>query len=203
MMSFEIVTALIAFAFVTTITPGPNNLMLMVSGINFGFRRTVPHMLGIAVGMGVMILSIGIGLKEVFDLFPISYTVLKIISMIFLGYLSWKIAMASSMQIGDLNKESKPLNFIQAALFQWVNPKAWIMSVTAVSAYAPDKTVIGMIVVALVFVLISLPSISVWAYLGTQLQKILTNNVKLKIFNISAAILLILSLYPVLTNFDY
>lgn len=197
-MTIELITALIAFAFVTSITPGPNNLMLMASGINFGFKLTLPHMMGVAIGFTFMIAMIGIGLKEVFDALPITYQILKIISMIFLSYLAWKIANAAPTKT-NTETTSKPLSFIQAAAFQWINPKAWIMAVSAIGTYTvSDQTFWSMIWVAIIFGAINLPSISLWVAMGTQLQKFLNSTLRLRIFNISAALLLILSMVPVL-----
>ena len=203
-MTIDLITALIAFAFVTSITPGPNNLMLMASSINFGFSRTLPHMMGVAIGFTFMIGMIGIGLKEVFDAFPMSYTILKIISVIFLSYLAWKIANAAPLQKNSNHENSKPLNFIQAAAFQWINPKAWIMAISAIGTYTPnEQTIYSILAVAIIFGAINLPSVSIWVGMGTQLQRILNNTLRLKIFNITAALLLIFSLIPVLLNTSF
>lgn len=200
-MTLDLISALIAFAFVTSITPGPNNLMLMASGINFGFNRTLPHMMGVAIGFTFMMAMIGIGLKEVFDTFPITYQILKIISAIFLSYLAWKIANTAPLHQDNNQKESEPLSFIQAAAFQWINPKAWIMAVSAIGTYTPSgQSFWDMILVALIFGAINLPSVSIWVAMGTQLQRFLNSPLRLKIFNISTALLLILSLVPVLLN---
>lgn len=200
-MTTELITALITFAFVTSITPGPNNLMLMTSGINFGFNRTLPHMMGVAIGFTFMIAMIGIGLKEVFDAFPISYQILKIISVVFLSYLAWKIANAAPLKKDQSEITAKPLSFIQAAAFQWINPKAWIMAVSAIGTYTTsDQTIWSMILVAIIFGAINMPSISIWVAMGTKLQRFLNSSLRLKIFNISAAALLIFSLAPVLIS---
>lgn len=195
-MTYEILTALIAFAFVTSITPGPNNLMLMASGANFGFRRTVPHMLGISIGFIVMVLLIGVGLVQIFDAFPVAYTVMKFLSVAFLLYLAWKIATAAP--IHGVGEVGKPFSFIQAALFQWVNPKAWAMALSAIAAYAPDKEITSIALVAVVFGAVNLPSISFWTTMGKQAQKVLTNPARLRAFNWTMAGLLIASLVPVL-----
>ena len=196
MMTYELITALIAFAFVSSITPGPNNLMLLASGINFGLARSLPHMFGVGFGFTAMIVLVGFGLAQIFDAFPISYTILKIFSIGYLSYLAWKIATTSSFQNKNHNK-STPMSFFQAALFQWVNPKAWMMSVTAISAYTiQNGDWYNILIVAAIFGAINLPSISAWTILGTQLKRFLNNPMKLKIFNITAALLLMASLYP-------
>ena len=195
-MTYEILLALIAFAFVSSITPGPNNLMLMASGANFGFSRTIPHMLGIGLGFTFMVLLVGAGLVQLFDRYPVSYTVLKVASVVYLLYLAWKIAHAAPAQSRDAT--GSPMTFLQAAAFQWVNPKAWAMALTATTAYAPGQTLNAIIIVALVFGAVNLPSVSTWTVLGQQMARILTNPRRLVMFNWTMAILLVASLYPVL-----
>ncbi len=195
-MPYEILLALIAFAFVSSITPGPNNLMLMASGANFGFRRTVPHMLGIGLGFTFMVLLVGAGLVQIFDQFPFSYTVLKIVSVAYLLYLAWKIAHAAP--VDGQEGAGRPMTFVQAAAFQWVNPKAWAMALTATTAYAPEHTLGTILIVALVFGAINLPSVSTWTILGQQMARILTNPRRMVAFNWTMAGLLVASLYPVL-----
>jgi len=132
-MSTEIVTALIAFAFASSITPGPNNLMLLASGANFGLRRTVPHMLGVSLGHAFMIVLVGAGLMGVFDAYPVAYTILKVVSVAYLLFLTWKIVTAGAPR-GD-SRSGTPMTFLQAAAFQWVNPKGWAMALTAISSF--------------------------------------------------------------------
>ena len=195
-MSFEHLLALLGFAFVSSITPGPNNLMLMASGANFGFRRTLPHLLGVGIGFTLMIVLVGVGLVQVFDLYPISHQILKLVSVIYLLWLAWKIANAATPE-GDVQSEGTPITFIQAALFQWVNPKAWTMALTAISAYTPDQTLYYVSLVALVFGIVNLPSVSLWTVLGEQMARFLTSAARLRAFNWAMAGLLVLSLYPV------
>ena len=195
-MSYDLLLALTLFAFVSSITPGPNNLMLMASGANFGFRRTFPHLLGVGIGFTLMIVLVGVGLVQVFDLYPISHQILKVVSVIYLLWLAWKIANAAPPE-GDVQSEGTPITFIQAALFQWVNPKAWTMALTAISAYTPDQTLYYVSLVALVFGIVNLPSVSVWTVLGEQMARFLTSAARLRAFNWAMAGLLVLSLYPV------
>lgn len=212
-MALELLTALIAFSFVSSITPGPNNLMLLASGTNFGLRRTLPHMAGVTIGFIIMVMLVGVGLIQLFDRFPMSYQALKLISVAYLLYLAWKIATASALASGEPSQESstepaaandrsstaKPFTFIQAALFQWVNPKAWAMALTAITAYTPDSHPLPSVVaVALVFGAVNLPSITVWVLLGTQIRRFLSDPFKLRVFNVVAALLLLSSLYPIL-----
>ena len=200
-MSYDLLLALTLFAFVSSITPGPNNLMLMASGANFGFRRTLPHLLGVGIGFTLMIVLVGVGLVQVFDLYPISHQILKLVSVIYLLWLAWKIANAATPE-GDVQSEGTPITFIQAALFQWVNPKAWFMAITAISAYAPQDQgiVMGSLIVAVVFAVVNLPSITIWAWMGVQVRRWLGSARRLRIFNVSMAVLLVVSLYPMLMH---
>lgn len=195
-MTQDILAALLLFAFVSSITPGPNNLMLMASGANFGFRRSIPHMLGIGFGFVFMIFLLGNGLIRLFDLFPPAYQILKVVSVVYLLWLAWKIANAGAPKPGK--DGGRPLTFLQAALFQWVNPKAWTMATTAITIYAPDRTVWAIAIVAGAFAAVNLPSISTWTVMGQQVSRILSNPTRLKAFNWAMAGLLVASLYPVL-----
>ncbi|NQZ89272.1 MAG: LysE family translocator [Colwellia sp.] len=196
-MNIEVLSALIVFAFVSSITPGPNNLMLMNSGANFGFKKTIPHMLGVGMGFTLMIALVGFGVIKLFDEFPLSYEILKVLSIVYLLYLAFKIA-CSTGNLEQKSSNAKPFNFVQAALFQWVNPKAWTMALTSISIYAPTKSVSAVLFVSIVFGIVNLPCISSWVVLGQKIQVLLTDKKRLRAFNISMAILLILSLYPVL-----
>lgn len=195
-MTQELLLALAVFAFVSSITPGPNNLMLMASGANFGFRRTVPHMLGIGIGFVFMILLVGAGLIQIFDAYPVSHTILKTFSVSYLLYLAWKIANAVPAGSGEAS--GTPLTFFQAAAFQWVNPKAWTMALTAITAYTPDRSMNAILVVGLVFGLINLPAVSSWTVLGQQMARLLRDPGHLRLFNWLMAGLLVASLYPVI-----
>ncbi|PZQ97197.1 MAG: hypothetical protein DI533_14740 [Cereibacter sphaeroides] len=195
-MAYETLSALFLFAFVTSVTPGPNNLMLMASGANFGFRRTVPHMLGIGLGFMLMTFIVGAGLAGLFQTYPLAVTILEVVSVLYMLWLAWKIAHASAP--GERAAGGRPMTFLQAAAFQWVNPKAWAMALTAVTVYAPSRSLAAVGVVALIFGLINLPSVSVWTMVGQQLRRILTNPVRLRTFNWVMAALLVASLAPVL-----
>ena len=191
-MTTELLTALAAFAFVSSITPGPNNLMLMASGANFGFRRTIPHLMGVGVGFVIMVVLVGAGLVQVFDRFPASYTLLRVVSVAYMLYLAWKIASAAPPS--EAAPAGNPISFLQAVLFQWVNPKAWAMALTAVTVYAPTRSLGAILLVALVFGAINLPSVGSWTVLGLQMRRLLTNRVRLRAFNIVMALLLLASL---------
>ncbi len=194
-MSTSLLLPLLGFAFVSSITPGPNNLMLMTSGANFGFRRTVPHMLGVGLGFVVMAFLVGVGLASVFAAYPLLDRVLTGVSAAYMLWLAWKIAHAAAP--GDGNGGGRPLTFLQAAAFQWVNPKAWAMALSAVTLYAPSDTAWGVLIVALVFGAVNLPSVSAWCLLGVELRRFLTAPARLTAFNWTMAGLLVLSLLPV------
>lgn len=194
-MEPSLLTALATFAFVTSITPGPNNLMLMASGANFGVRRSLPHMLGIGIGFVVMVVLVGLGLIGVFDRWPVSHDILRAVSVIYLLYLAWKTATAAGL--GKRREAGRPLSFWQAAAFQWVNPKAWAMALGAIGAFAPDRTVFAILWVGLVFGAINLPCVSMWTVLGQQMARILTNQRRRVWFNGTMAALLVLTLVPV------
>lgn len=195
-MDHTLLPALVLFAFATSITPGPNNLMLMASGANFGFRRSLPHMLGIGFGFTVLLLLVGAGLVNLFDAYPISYDVLRVLSLGYILWLAWKTATAAGLQKRDAS--SRPFTFLQAALFQWINPKGWAMALTAMTAYAPDRSLWAVFLVACIFGAINVPAVSTWALLGQQMARFLTSHSRLVAFNGLMAILLIASLVPVM-----
>ncbi len=195
-MTHDLLLALVAFAFVSSITPGPNNLMLLASGANFGFRRTIPHMLGIGIGHMVMVFLLGAGLIRVFDTWPVTHDVLKTVSIAYLLWLAWKIATAAPVRQGE--GTGRPFTFLQAAAFQWVNPKAWTMALTAIAAYAPDRSLEAIGLVALIFGAVNIPSVSTWTVLGQQMARLLRSPRHLTAFNWTMAGLLVLSLWPVL-----
>jgi len=197
MYNLSILLPLLTFAFVTSATPGPNNVMLMSSGLNFGFKSTIPHLLGVVLGFPVMILLVGIGLLQLFELVPHSFTLLKILSGIYLLYLAWRIASTKSLSSGE--SSTKPLRFIQAALFQWVNPKAWAMALMAISLYTPETIpLFSVLVVAMAFVISGAFSCSLWTLLGHHLKRFLNNPIKCRAVNIFIAVLLVFTLLPLL-----
>ena len=195
-MNIDILYGLLGFAFVSSITPGPNNLMLMASGANFGFLRTIPHMLGIALGFMLMVFLVGMGLAQVFDAYPVLHTVLKVLSVLYMCWLAWKIANAAPPKEGEAT--GTPMTFLQAAAFQWVNPKAWAMALTAVTVYSLGTTPLAVAAVAITFGMVNGPAVSTWTLMGQQMRRFLTNATRLRAFNWLMAVLLIASLYPVL-----
>ncbi len=197
-MSLDAFLALLAFAFVTSITPGPNNLMLLTSGVNFGFVRSVPHMLGIGGGFLSLLLGVGLGLGAMLTAFPSLHLALKVAGGVYLLYLAWRIAMSRSMG-GGADSGARPMTFLEAAAFQWVNPKAWVMAVSAMAIYTnPQAPFLSMLIVAGAFAAVNLPSVSTWAGFGMALRGFLADPVRLKWFNIAMGLLLAASLWPML-----
>ncbi|MDI3355923.1 LysE family translocator [Pseudomonas sp. UYIF39] len=197
-LSLDLLLGFALFALVTSITPGPNNTMLLASGVNFGFNRTIPHMLGITCGFFVLVVAVGFGLGAVFQTYPLLYSVLRYVGAAYLLYLAWKIARSGPVSESEKG-ESKPITYLGAAAFQWVNPKAWIMAIGAISTYTPMQGYFtNVIVIAAVFALINLPSVSVWAGCGTLLRNVLKDRRWLRLFNWGMALLLVASLYPLL-----
>jgi len=196
-MTIETFLALVLFAFTTSITPGPNNMMLFSSGVNFGFRRTVPHMLGIGAGFLSLLIGVGFGLGALLHSVPMLYTALKFAGGVYLVWIAWKIGMSRSLSEGKTG--AAPMTFLGAAAFQWVNPKAWVMAVTAMATYTDERQYFTtVLLVGVAFAAVNLPSVSTWAGFGSALREWLSVPVRLKWFNITMAVLLVLSLWPML-----
>lgn len=168
----------------------------MTSGVNFGFRLTLPHMFGVSLGFVFMAILVGVGITQIFEAFPVSYQILKVLSVAYMLYLAFKIA-TSNASIEGRKAKSTPMTFVQAVLFQWVNPKAWTMALTAISVYGHDQTFYSVALVALIFGAVNFPCIACWATLGTKIKRLLTKPSSLKLFNYVMAGLLVLSLYPI------
>ncbi|MGN7878194.1 LysE family translocator [Hyphomicrobiales bacterium] len=196
-MQADTLLALFLFAFTTSITPGPNNMMLFASGVNFGFVRTVPHMLGIGAGFFLLLIAVGFGLGALLHSVPLLYTALKFAGGAYLVWIAWKIG--TSRSLGEGKAGANPMTFLQAAAFQWVNPKAWVMAVSAMATYtSSDSYLFSVLVVGLVFALVNVPSVSTWAGFGSALRQWLSEPSRLKWFNITMAVLLVVSLWPML-----
>lgn len=199
-MMIDIPSALPAgmlFAMVMTITPGPNNMMLLASGVNFGFRRTVPHLFGISSGVALLMVSVGFGLGEAFRRFPRLYMVLEIASVVYLLYLAWKIGSSGGVQARG--GERRPMRFHEALAFQWVNPKAWMMVLTAATTIRLSADFgLNAVLMAAVFCLVGLPCICLWAGFGTAMRRILSRPAWLRVFNIAMALALLATVYPMI-----
>lgn len=188
----------VAYAFVSTITPGPNNLMLLASGANFGTRRTLSHMLGINFGVFILISLSGVGLVALFEAWPVVKLILAALCAAFLLYLAWRIAHADAPKAGGA-RGARPLTLLEGALFQWVNPKAWSMALTVVTLYLPFDVGLGeTLLAAVVFALICMPSNLLWIISGERLRLFLGDVRRRRLFNRTMAALLIASLLPML-----
>ncbi len=198
-MTLELFLGLFAFAGIAAFTPGPNNTLLMASGVNFGFRRSLPLICGVAIGFPLMIGLIGLGLGRVFELYPGVYRMLKYAGAAYMLYLAWKIATARpSTSDSDA---ARPLSFIQMCLFQWINPKGWVMAVTALSAYTLSQSYYtGVATVVATFVFMGITSALTWAAFGAALKSVMTDERYFRIINISLAVLLVASLVPMLRH---
>ena len=179
MITWEMIVAVSVYYFVMYATPGPNNSILTASGIKFGFIRSVPNILGISSGHGLQLALVCFGLGSLFSQFPILLEVLKYIGACYLLYLSWK--MFGSLNISRTEEKSSPLKYYEAILFQFVNPKAWVICNTAVSLFYPENVnlIIGTLFLVIMSTIINLPSISMWAFGGSIIRRYLSNK-KLK-----------------------
>ena len=195
-MSYQMLFGLILYAFVTSATPGPNNVMLLASGANFGFRRTVPHMIGISIGCAVMLATLGLGVAALLADVPRVTLAMKFLTVGYMGWLAWKIAHAAAP--GRANGRARPMNALEAAAFQWVNPKAWAMALGAISGYAPAGHTHALAVLVVVFSAVNLPSVAIWAYAGEALRDWLMDDRRRRWFNWTMAVLLVISLVPML-----
>ena len=172
--------------------------MLLVSGVNFAFVRTIPHMLGISGGFFSLLLAVGFGLGAVLTALSSLHLALKIAGGAYLLYLAWRIAMSRSMGKGA-KAGGQPMTFLEAAAFQWVNPKAWVMAVTGMAVYAnPAAPFLSVLIVSAAFAAVNLPSVSSWAGFGIGLRGFLADPVRLKWFNIAMGVLLAATLWPML-----
>jgi len=223
------------FMLVSSITPGPNNTMLMASGVHFGYRRTLAHLMGVQMGFGFMLIAVGLGLHAVLAQFPAFYDLVRFAGGAYMVWMAWSLATArpqvpvpaaledglhsaqaphtsqtsqarpapgmqhARQALPSAQEEAKPLGFWGAVLFQWVNPKAWVMAVTVMSAYAPPGA--GLLQIAplgLMFMVLGFPCSSVWVGFGSALRSYLQDAFRMRVFNCSMAAALLLSLYPLL-----
>jgi len=197
-MTLQSFLALIVFGFVSSITPGPNNFMLLASGVNFGFRRSIPHILGIGVGFVSLMLGVGLGLGALLAAFPALHVALKVVGGAYLLYLSWKIARSRTLGSAKENR-AHPMTFLQAAAFQWVNVKAWVMGVSAAAIYTdPEAPFLSVLLIAVTLGVVNLPCVSTWAGFGVALRGFLADPVRLKWFNIAMGLMLAATLWPML-----
>lgn len=197
-MSQQLTIAFVLFAIVAAFTPGPNNAMVLASGLNFGFRRTLPHVLGIAIGFGIVVLIAGFGLGAVFKSMPLLYAVLKYGGAAYLIYLAYRIATSGGIDDKD-SQRGEPLSFVGAMLFQWVNVKGLIAAISSVAIYSAIAPYpYNVLFLGAVFGLVGFVSAAAWALFGASLRGLLSTPRAVRIFNVTMAVLLVASLYPVL-----
>ncbi|WFU27395.1 LysE family translocator [Bradyrhizobium sp. CB1717] len=196
-MAYSLFYAFLAFMVVMYFTPGPNNIMLLSSGLTYGFRRTIPHIVGIVIGFAFMVATVGLGLGTVFLAYPILQTILKYAGAVYLIYLAAVIAMSGPTKPGQEDGRG-PMTFWGAAMFQWINAKGWVIVIGTITAYAAiAQFPINIVIQTLISLLVGTVSTVVWALFGTALRPVLTSERLVRAFNILMAILLLASLYPV------
>lgn len=196
-MTSETLISLCLFALATSATPGPNNAMLFASGVNFGLKRSLPHILGVTLGFTFMQLVLGLGVGMVFEAVPGLYAILRAVGVGYMLYLAWAIGSSTPRDMDGENGGARPMTFLQASAFQWVNPKALMMCITAASTYAPpDRPILGALMVTAAFFFVGMPCVGGWAVLGALMRGLMRDRRKLKAFNVAMASLLALSVAP-------
>ncbi len=195
------ILSITSFALASTMTPGPNNIMLLSSGLTFGYKRTIPHALGITLGFPLMVVCVGLGVGTLFDLFPVIYAGLKVIGIGYLLWMAWHIANTKG-SLSTENKKDKPFTFFQAALFQWINPKAWVMAITSTATFITDHQIalIQVMIIACIYLFCAVFSTNSWALGGVLIKQFIRNERFVQIFNIAMAILIVGSVLPFVLN---
>lgn len=185
---------LILFCISSSVTPGPNNLMIMMSGLNYGIRRSLAHFCGITAGFALMLLVMGLGLDSIFTAFPILHKVIKIAGSAYILYLAVKTIFSSTKIYAEAGK--RPVKFLQAAIFQWANPKAWVMSIGVFAAFSLPihNSVLEVAAITVLFSVILIPCLSVWLFGGVIMRAMLSNERSVRIFNLIMGLLLIVSI---------
>lgn len=191
----ELLIPIIIFCFATSISPGPNNIMLMTSGVNHGIVKSIPHLLGINIGFPAMVAAIGFGLGSIFIAFPSLYLIIKTLGISYLLHLTWKIARSSMPSTNVVSNQ--PITFIQAVLFQWVNPKAWVMAIGAIASFTTSEKMVSQILMIVAgYAIVGGMCIATWLCAGAAMRNFLQDQAKLKIFNLVMAFLLVASVIP-------
>ena len=195
-MPTETFLALVSFALVASFTPGPNNIMLTASGANFGLARTIPHMLGVEIGFVLLLVACGAGLGAVFAAFPRAQIVLKIAGALYLLWLAWKVANAGAKADAG-TPVGKPLTFLQAVAFQWVNPKGIVAALGAIAVFVrPEHAFNDLLILIGVFAVATMGSIAAWSAFGAALSGLLRDARRARVFNTVMALLLVASIVP-------
>ncbi len=195
--SITVLISFILFTFVACMSPGPNNLMLLSSGLTFGYKRTLPHALGIIVGYPIMFLIVGLGLGKIFEQNPMVLEIMKYIGISYLCWMAWQIANAKG-SLHSNDTEAKPFTFWQAVLFQWVNPKAWIMAITSLATFltTSNELLFQILLMSIITVLIGIITTHSWSLGGVFLKRIIHSNENVQIFNKIVAVVLVSSVVP-------
>ena len=197
-MSHQILLAFVVFALVMFFTPGPNNIMLLSSGLTYGFRPTLPHMAGITIGFAFMVGAVGLGLGAVFIAYPVLQAILKWGGVVYLVYLAAAIAMAEPVKAEEGGLRKGPMSFLGAARFQWINAKGWVMVISAITAYAAIAAFPWNIAIQVgISLMLGTLSCTTWAMFGSALRPLLSSRKMVRAFNIVMAVLLLASLIPV------
>lgn len=198
-MSPALFAGFLLFAFTASITPGPNNLMMMASGTVFGLKRTVPHMAGVILGFGAMTLAVGLGLAGLLQAAPILFAVLRWAAAAYILYIAYRMVTAKGPGVAVTGE--KPMSFLGAVAFQWINPKAWVMALSAVGTYAePNRFLVDVMLIASIFMIVTVPSALTWTSFGSAIRRWFKKPGHLKAFNWTMAALLVVSLYPLVTE---
>jgi len=195
-MPYQLWLPLLLFAVAGSLTPGPNNIMLAASGVNYGFRRTIPHMAGVCIGFPLMILAVGMGISRIFEEAPAIHTALKLMGSAYLLWLAWRVATAEQTPKPSPDEtRNRPISFLQAAAFQWVNPKAWILVLSAISTYTDiDRALLPQVIaITAIFAVISIFSVMIWTMLGVGIAQALKEPRSRRIFNVTMAAALAIS----------
>jgi threonine/homoserine/homoserine lactone efflux protein len=194
---FTLIISIISFALASTMTPGPNNIMLLSSGLTFGYKRTIPHALGVTFGFPIMVICVGLGVGELFEVFPLIYTILKVVGISYLLWMAWHIAKAKGVPNTE-NIKDEPFTFLQAALFQWVNPKAWVAAISSTAAFITDHEIAFMqvTIISCIYFFCAIISTNSWSLGGVLLKRFIQNERLVQIFNITMAILIVGSILP-------
>ncbi len=195
--TLTMIISITSFALASTMTPGPNNIMLLSSGLTFGYKRTIPHALGINFGFPVMVICVGLGVGKLFEVFPFVYTALKVVGISYLFWMAWHIANTKGSPATQ-NKNDKPFTFFQAALFQWVNPKAWVVAITSTAAFITDHQIAftQVMIISCIYFFCGILSTNSWSLGGVMLKQFIQNERLIKFFNITMAILIVGSILP-------
>jgi threonine/homoserine/homoserine lactone efflux protein len=200
-MDWHLLGRIAAFALVTAVTPGPNNVIALSSGVTHGFRATIPMIWGVSLGFPAMQFAVALGLGTILAALPLAYPAIQIVGALYLLWLAWKIGTSADLGLtqGDDAANAKPVTFLQSCLFQWVNPKAWIIAVGGLATYVPaDNFWPSVALFTLTFCVIAWPATALWAGFGVLLQRWLGDTKRIRAFNIAMAALLVVSLLPVL-----